>query len=352
MAGQGQGTEKPTQRRLEKARKEGRFPSSRHFAAGLHFAAFVAVISCFGPAFLSVLQSIARHFLRAAFLDEIDAARVVTFARHDLAPAMAPLAAAGGGLAMLSLGAHMMSTRLGLAWNRLAPDFTRLNPGSRLRELPGRNIGQLLYAVVVLVLFGFALRGLVTDNLPFILQLPLLAAPAGLAQAAGILKDLLWKAAGVFLLIGVADLLRERRRHWKGLMMSRQEIQEEMKEVEGNPLTKLRIRRLQRDLLRRRMMSEVPKATAVIVNPTHYAVAIKYDVQAMAAPRVVAKGKNYLALRIRQKAVDHLVPIIENPPLAQTLYKSVAVGQEIPVHLYRAVAEVLAYIFRLMKVRK
>ena len=98
-------------------------------------------------------------------------------------------------------------------------------------------------------------------------------------------------------------------------------------------------------------MSAVPTATAVIVNPTHFAVAIQYDLQATAAPKVVAKGKNYLALRIRQKAIEHQVPVIENPPLAQALYKSVQVGQEIPAHLYRAVAEVLAYIFRLMRGR-
>jgi flagellar biosynthetic protein FlhB len=114
---------------------------------------------------------------------------------------------------------------------------------------------------------------------------------------------------------------------------------------------KAKIRRLQRDRARRQMMKEVPTATAVVVNPTHYAVAIRYEMDSMAAPRVVAKGKNYLALRIRQKAIDHQVPLIENPPLAQALYKSVEVGQEIPPHLYRAVAEILAYIFKLMNGR-
>jgi flagellar biosynthetic protein FlhB len=131
--------------------------------------------------------------------------------------------------------------------------------------------------------------------------------------------------------------------------MSKQEIKEEIKDLEGNPQMKARIRRLQRDRLRRQMMKEVPKATAVIVNPTHYAVAIRYQMESMSAPVVVAKGKNYLALRIRQKATEHEVPIVENPPLAQALYQSVDVGQEIPAHLYRAVAEILAYIFKLMK---
>jgi flagellar biosynthetic protein FlhB len=130
--------------------------------------------------------------------------------------------------------------------------------------------------------------------------------------------------------------------------MSKQEIREEMKEAEGNPQMKGRIRRLQRERMRRQMMKEVATATAVVVNPTHFAVAIRYQMESMAAPRVVAKGKNYLAQRIRQRAVENQVPIVENPPLAQALYKSVDIGQDIPPHLYRAVAEILAYIFKLM----
>jgi flagellar biosynthetic protein FlhB len=129
-------------------------------------------------------------------------------------------------------------------------------------------------------------------------------------------------------------------------------VREELKETEGDPQIKGRVRRIQRDLAHRNMMKEVPNATAVIVNPTHYSVAIRYDMETMAAPRVLAKGKNYLALRIRQIATDHQVPIIENQPLAQALYKSADVGQEIPPDLYRAVAEVLAYIFKLMNPRR
>ena len=167
----------------------------------------------------------------------------------------------------------------------------------------------------------------------------------------GALMQLFWKAAGLFMVFGAVDLFRQMRRHQQDLRMSKQEIREEMKDVEGNPQMKSRIRRIQRDRARRRMMQEVPKATAVVVNPTHFAVAIRYHMESMAAPLVVAKGKNYLALRIRQRAVENQVPIIENPPLAQALYKSVDVGQEIPPHLYRAVAEILAYIFKLMNGR-
>jgi flagellar biosynthetic protein FlhB len=147
------------------------------------------------------------------------------------------------------------------------------------------------------------------------------------------------------------DLFRQKRRYQQDLRMSKQEIRDELKEVEGNPLMKARVRRIRRDLARRRMMQEVPTATAVIVNPTHYAIALKYTMNAPGAPTVVAKGKNYLALRIRQKAIDAGVPLIENPPLAQALYKSVEIGQEIPAQFYRAVAEILAYVYRLMNGR-
>jgi flagellar biosynthesis protein FlhB len=156
----------------------------------------------------------------------------------------------------------------------------------------------------------------------------------------------------VFVVFGAVDLLRQKHRYQGDLKMSKQEIRDEFKEIEGNPLMKQRIRKIRRDMARRRMMHEVPTATAVIVNPTHYAVALKYSIESGGAPKVVAKGKNYLALRIRQKAIENQVPLIENPPLAQALYKTVEVGQEIPANFYKAVAEVLAYIFKLMNARR
>jgi flagellar biosynthetic protein FlhB len=188
------------------------------------------------------------------------------------------------------------------------------------------------------------------DKLDAFLVLPLESAASGAQLLASSLMDVFWKAAAVFVVFGAVDLARQMRRYKRDLRMSKQEIREELKDLEGNPQMKARIRRLQRERARRQMMKQVPTATAVVVNPTHFAVAIRYTMETMAAPLVVAKGKNYLALRIRQKAVENQVPIIENPPLAQALYQSVEVGQEIPQHLYRAVAEILAYIFKLMNV--
>jgi flagellar biosynthetic protein FlhB len=168
----------------------------------------------------------------------------------------------------------------------------------------------------------------------------------------GSIDSLLWKAGALFLLFGVVDLIRATSRYSNDLKMSKQEIRDEMKDIEGNPLMKNRLRRIRRDMARRNMMKEIPGATAVIVNPTHYAVVLKYDKETSSAPRVVAKGKNYLALRIRQRALDNGVPLIENPPLAQSLYKAVDIGHEIPVELYKAVAEILAYIYRITNGRR
>ena len=151
------------------------------------------------------------------------------------------------------------------------------------------------------------------------------------------------------MVMGLIDLLWQRSRYNRQLRMSKQEIREESKEQQGNPQMKMRIRRIQRDMARRNMMKEIPTATAVIVNPTHYAVAIRYSLHTSGAPKVVAKGKNYLAQKGFGKSRSRIrLPIVENPPLAQALYKSVEVGQEIPADLYRAVAEILAYIYKLM----
>ena len=192
-----------------------------------------------------------------------------------------------------------------------------------------------------------AVYAIAKDNLPSFLQLPRQAVDSGLRRVTSSVGDLLWKAAYLFMVWGCIDLFRQQSRFQQDMRMSKQEIRDESKESDGNPQVKQKIRRLQRDALRRRMMSQVPTATAVIVNPTHFAVAIRYNADSMATPVVVAKGKNYLALRIRQIAVENMIPIVENPPLAQALYKSVEVGQEIPATFYRAIAEILAYIYKL-----
>jgi flagellar biosynthetic protein FlhB len=351
MADKSQQTEKPTPRRLEKARDEGRFPAAKEFVGGLQFLAFVMLLSWGGGAWVGRIRHLLRRLVAYAFRSEMTSTSVFEMARTIVETAILPLVLAGGGLVVLSVAVRLGTTRMGLSWKGLAPDLGRLNGFSRLTELPKQNVPAMLQAALMLPMAAVTVYAMARQNLPAYLALPFQGVEAGARTLTASLQTLLWKAAMVFMVFGAIDLFRQQRKYLKDLRMSKQEIRDENKEVEGNPQIKARIRRLQRDVLRRRMMHEVPKATAVIVNPTHYAVALKYDLDSMAAPRVVAKGKNYLALRIRQKAIANEVPIVENPPLAQALYKSVEVGQEIPPHLYRAVAEILAYIYRLMNGR-
>lgn len=158
--------------------------------------------------------------------------------------------------------------------------------------------------------------------------------------------DVLLRVAIFMFILAVVDYKFQKHRFRESLKMTKQEVRDEFKEMEGDPQIKGRIRRIQRDIARQRMMTDVPMADVVITNPTHYAVALSYKMESMEAPRVVAKGVGYLALRIKELAQKHDVPLVENKPLAQALYKSVEIGDFIPANLYKAVAEILAYIYK------
>lgn len=355
MADQGQRTEKPTRRRLERARREGNFASSREFAGAVQFLAAVTMAALFGGEFLVRLVQFTRRMLAWAFHAHLSQATLVEAARSIIAAELVPLLAGGAALVMLAVLAQLATTRMGVSFKKLVPDLRRLSPWSRLKNQPGQNLPVFFQAVLLLPLVAAAVYYETAENLRGYLELPWMALPAAAARVSRSVLTLLWRAAALFLLVGAADLIWQRWRYFRQLRMSRQEVREELKEQEGNPQIKARVRRIQRDLARRQMMKQVPKATAVIVNPTHYAVAIRYVLpgpgETGPAPKVVAKGKNYLAGRIRKLAVEHQVPIVENPPLARALYQAADVGQEIPSHLYRAVAEILAYIYRLMNGR-
>ncbi len=351
MPDNGQKTEEPTSKRMLKARTEGQFPAAREFVSAMQFLAFAAVLQAWGGQWFLELRQGMRHGLAAAFSGGPPAALSMEVSRYLLLRMLVVLAPAGGVLLLVTLGMQLVATRLGVSLKKLMPDLKRLSPLSHLKQLPRQNLPALARALIMLPLFGFAVYGIVRDNVFAYMALPFQGVESGFRQACSSFGTLIWKAAWVFLLFGCVDLVRQRSRYRKDLRMSKQEMRDENKESEGNPQMKSRIRRIQRDRLRHQMMKEVPKATLVIVNPTHYAVAIRYALDSMATPVVVAKGKNYLAARIRQRAIENQVPIIENPPLAQALYRSVEVGQEIPANLYRAVAEILAYVYRLMNGR-
>ena len=348
MPDQDQRTEKPTKRKLQKSRREGQFPASRELVAAAQFLAFVLMLIAAGGIFLARLRVMVRYLLPAAFELVVTPRAVVRIYGQLLTLVFEPLLWMGLALAGAALAVQLAGSRLGFALHNLAPDPKRLNPLEKLRNVPRQNAAMFLEALLFLPLLALAVYKIVGGNLDAYGALAHQDLAPALAVVAASYRDFLWKTAVLFCAIGILDFARIYRRHYQGLRMTKLEVRDELKETEGNPQTKQRVRRIQRDLARRNMMREIPNATAVIVNPTHFAVAIRYEMESMPAPRVLAKGKNYLALRIRQIALEHQVPIVENQPLAQALYKSADVGQEIPPHLYRAVAEVLAYIYKLM----
>ena len=356
-----QRTEQPSQRRLDDSRKKGDFPQSKEFIAAVQFLGFLALLGSFGGAWFFQSLQLTRGLLARAFVpgfgiagsnhaptQELSVYALLALVHTYLVPQLIPLMMGGAALVLLVVLTQLGVTNFGIAANKIAPDLSRLNFFSRLSSLPTQNLPMLGQALVLIPVITMVVYYEVSENLQQILSLAGMNPRAGILRIAETYKTLLWRIGALFLLVGAVDLVMQRRRFMNKLKMTKQELREEAKEAQGNPQMKARIRGIQRDMARKQMMKDVQKATAVIVNPTHFAVAIRYSASSGAAPKVVAKGKDLLALRIRKLALEHQVPIVENPPLARALYKSAQVGQEIPVELYRAVAEILAYIYRLM----
>lgn len=343
-----QKSEQPTQRRLDKAREEGNFASSRHFIAGTQFIVFVAVLRIFGEQLVAHMRILMAQLLKRAFGPDMSSNDWLVLLRDVSFQVALPILGAGLGLAALSVALQLGLTKMGFSFNKLAPDFKRLNPASKVKQLWGNALPSFLQAVILLPIAGYLVYVIAYQHLDHILMLPLKPLEGAKDDITDSLGTLLWRAASVFFIFGCVDLFREQRKFTSGMKMSKQEIKDEHKQSEGDPHTKARIRRIQREQAKKRMMAAVPKATAVVVNPTHFSVALRYDPETMVAPVVVAKGQDFMALQIRKIATENQVPLIENPPLARGLYAAVEVGQEIPPHLYKAVAEILAYIFKLM----
>jgi len=348
MSNQSQRTEKATPQRVRKARGEGKYVTSKELVAASQFLVFTSLAVALAASWWPQSLSGFRRFLNLPFTVEFDQAAAVSIARGFLITAAVPILGVGMLVVLAGLATQFAVTGIGISGAKLQLDLARLNPAPRLRELPGQNLRSAIEAAVLLPLMAAILYAVVASNSHALLQLPALDLHRGTAEIGRILSTWLWRACFLLALWGLLDMYRQRRRYEKQLRMTKQEVREEWKQNEGNPEVRWRMRRLRRDLLRRKMLAEVRGAAAVIVNPTHFAVALKYDAGSMAAPKVIAKGKNYLALRIKSIAIEGKVPIVENKPLAQTLYKNCEVGHEIPVQFYRAVAEVLAYVYRIM----
>jgi flagellar biosynthetic protein FlhB len=341
----------PTYRKLREARQRGNVAVSRDLSTSAGLLAATGVLVSFGAFLLhrlagSVTDSLVR--LGDAPLRDLkpeDLARVIVSGGALLAMTAGPIAVAAAGTSLLVSG---VQTNFNISGKALSIHWERLSPAAGLQKLSPKRSGiDTLKAIVVgCVLTAIAwpiVKGLVGDTERLAWTGTVVSASRGWDEGV----RLFWRAGFALLLIGAADLGIQKWRRISGLKMTNREVKDEMKMMEGNPETKNRIRRIQRDLQRRRMMKAVPKATVVLTNPTHFAVALEYRREKSAAPVVVAKGADLVAAKIREIARQHGVPIVENPPLTRALYKECEIGETIPGPLFGAVAEVLAYLIRI-----
>ena len=335
-------TERATPRRRQKAREQGQVARSRDLVAGVGTLAAIMFLAWQLPAFAADWRGLLRHELEAAATHPNQSAPAW---RHDLMIFRGiALAATLGWLAATVSG--VAQGGLVFAPSALTPNLNRLNPASRLEQLFSlAAVSRMLKSLVPTAAIVALAVSLLARDWP---RLPALLHGSGnglLAFIVGHVFELAWKASLALLVWSAADYLLERWRHENELKMSRQDLREEFKETEGNPTVKMRLRRLQRQARRRRMLKDVERAAVVITNPTEFAIALEFNME-MEAPVVVAKGRNLLAEQIRQVALWHGIPLVENPPLAHALYRAVEVGQAIPPKLYAVVAEILAAIWR------
>ncbi len=340
-------TEPPTPRRRQQARERGQVARSADLNGTLILLGFVLFFKFYLPKLISDL-SLLFYLSWDNFPKNIAPNSVYTYTIRLLLyiiKMLGPILLVG-----IGLGVSVNVLQVGVLFSGypLIPRLDRLNPVEGFKRLfSTKTLIQTVVNVFKVLVVVWIVYATLKDNFPSLVlfvNTPLLDALVGWL-------DLIFKVAVRIILflfvLAVLDYAYNRWEYERSLMMTKEELKEELKQMEGDPQIKARIRRVQRELARQRMMKEVEKADVVITNPTHIAVALRYNPEKDSAPIVVAKGMRLLAERIREIAIAHDVPIVENPPLARVLYRTVEVGEPVPEKLYRAVAEILAYVYRL-----
>jgi flagellar biosynthetic protein FlhB len=341
-------TEQPTEKKQRESREKGEVPRSRDLSGALVVLAGVAALMSSGEsAFLHARQifSLGLGYSREALFTDALAGGALHAAMHEALLLFAPVAIA---TLLAALAGPLLLGGLNFSGKALEPKFDRLDPIKGLgRIFAMRGLVELGKALLKLLFIGAVLALLLRHWQAELQATGRGSVIEGIAQSIGLLgRAALWFGS-MLALIGGIDALYQKYDHGKNLRMTKQEIKDEMKESEGNPEMKGRIRQVQQAQSRRRMMQDLPHADVVVVNPTHFAVALRYDDGHMGAPRVIAKGADVLAQQIRLVAGSHHVPLVEAPPLARALYATTEIGREIPAALYVAVAQVLAYVYQL-----
>jgi flagellar biosynthetic protein FlhB len=341
-------TEKATPRRIREAREKGQVAQSQEFSSVVVMICGAAALVALGPAMAQELRGLLIWTFNDAAKFSVDPASAQGFlvkVSWVFAKATLPIVLA---LTVVSFGSAYVQVGNVFSTAALEPKFDKLNVVSGLKKMISvKSLVTLVRDVIKLVIIGLIAYYAVKKEIPTFVTYPQMGTGEIAAAMIGVTVRITFKILLALLAIAALDFAYQRFEYMRGLRMSRQDIREEFKLTEGDPLTKGRIRAIQKEQARRRMMQDVPKADVVITNPTHYAVALQYDADAMDAPTVIAKGERLVALAIRKIAEESGIPIVENKPLAQVLFKTVEIGMQVPANLYRAVAEVLAYVYGL-----
>lgn len=347
-------SEEPTAKKLDDARKEGQVAKSQEVATALTlFAMFVIIRVLYpfmGTNFAAVFERVYNNIPNVArtydgYLPIAWLSSIVTNAMLTMLLIAAPFFIIGFLVAFLS---DFVQVGFKPTSKPLQPKLSKLDPISGMKKIfSARKLFELGKSILKLVVMGAVIYSFLTgrtESLFLLYDMPLKQA---IGLMGNLIIDLGFRIAAAYLVIAAIDLIYQRRKFRKDMMMTKQEVKDEFKNSEGNPEVKGAQKRRMMEASRRRMMQQLPQADVVITNPTHYAVAIKYDAEESDAPVVVAKGADYLAQKIKEIARDNKVEIVENKPLARMLYANVEVGELVPPELYKAVAEVLAYVYHL-----
>ncbi len=329
-----------------RAREEGNVPRSQDLSSGAGLAvALLALMLLAGHTGRSMLAA-TQYYLGEAdrlTLDKVSFSALALRSFYDLALCALPFM-----IAMLAAGLAINIAQVGILFTTkpLQPRLDRLNIVSGLGKFFSvRSLMELVKSILKLVLAGWVVWLAMRSRLPDFVALMQMSPHSVVGAVTALVVAVWWRVALTMIVIGVFDYGFQRWQYERDLRMSREEAKQEVKELEGDPHIKRRIRQLQRQIAMQRMMAEVPKAEVVITNPTEFAVALRYDVAVMSAPVVVAKGQRLMAQRIRDLAAEHDVPVVQKPELARALYRMVDLNESIPGTLFQAVAEVLSFVY-------
>jgi flagellar biosynthesis protein FlhB len=343
-----QKTEDPTQKRLQDARDKGQVPMSREVGSWATMSAILFVIVAFAPGMARDLTASLSGFLGSMHAVPMDAGNVGRVLMEAALLMVGELALPLAALAAVGVAATLFQTGGLISVETMKPDPGKLSPLKGLsRMFSAKGLVEFAKNLVKLFVVGAVIAWVLWPMMGTIEHFAGLDMARVLAEARELTVRMLVAVIIVLTLLAGADLIYQRHAFRKQLMMSRQDLKDEFKQQEGDPTVKARLRQLRMEKARRRMMANVPKSDVVITNPTHFAVALKYDPDTMQAPVVMAKGADLVAQRIRELARENDVPIVENPPLARALYASAEIDEEIPAEHYRAMAEVISYVFKL-----